>query len=277
MIKAYIIRSTCLASLMLALAILPSSATLNRVPTVQATAPTIAIKASGGGNSVGNGGVLQLSVPPGGSANVDFSATINPGTGTVARVEWQSNGVTISTQTSFSYAFGRGPFGAHLIGLTVENSAGQRSTAGIGIIVNEVPTQLSLSTVTPPSTPIAGQQFIARLDGTGFDPNTIQVLVTGQNCSPCIINNNVLSNKSSTRVDAPFTLNNPGTYQISVRNGSSGAPSNGLPLTVNVACTPPSIVTQPGNLTITSGQTAALSVSASGATPHTRQVSGVND
>jgi len=103
----------------------------------QQQAPTIAITATAQGQTVGNDGILELNVPAGGTVEVSFSAVVNPGSGSITKLEWRSNDELISTQASFKYSFGRGAFGAYLIGLTVENSAGLKKTQGIGITLKE--------------------------------------------------------------------------------------------------------------------------------------------
>jgi uncharacterized protein (TIGR03437 family) len=93
-----------------------------------------------------------------------------------------------------------------------------------------------LANVTPLSTPFPGRQFFARLDGSGFDPSTIQVAVLGPGCpneNSCVVPNNLLIGKSATRIEqAPLTLGE-GVFQILVRNGSGTPVSNRIQLVVN--------------------------------------------
>ena len=92
----------------------------------------------------------------------------------------------------------------------------------------------TLDAVNPLTTPVANKQFLARLTGTNFSTSTVEVLVNGPGCTNCVISNNVLSSKSGTQFDAPFTLG-AGTYQVQVRNGSSGTLSGARSLVVNSA------------------------------------------
>jgi DNA-binding winged helix-turn-helix (wHTH) protein len=74
-----------------------------------------------------------------------------------------------------------------------------------------------------------------RIEGQGFDRNTVQVLVVGPGCprpSNCIVPNSVLGDVTETSIEGvPLTLT-AGDFQILVRNGAEGQLSNGLPITV---------------------------------------------
>ena len=85
---------------------------------------------------------------------------------------------------------------------------------------------------TSPNPPVAGQQFTLTLNGSNFDPSTVQILISGPGCSSCAVANAVLTTKTATQVISAVTLNSPGSYTVTVENGASGTPSNSLPLTV---------------------------------------------
>jgi hypothetical protein len=89
-----------------------------------------------GSESVTEGGVLEVTVPPGTSANFVFDASRSePGEGsTITAYEWQSNGVTIGTTATFEHALDEGQW---VITLKVTNSAGLSETASATIIVAE--------------------------------------------------------------------------------------------------------------------------------------------
>lgn len=130
-----------------------------------------------------------------------------------------------------------------LIGSTTLTSSGSYTVTAqngsSGTQSNNLPLTIgggapSLSNLsTSPSSPVAGQQFILTLNGSNFDPNSVQILINGTGCAPCTVNNAVLSTKTATQVIGPVTLNSPGSYAITVQNGSSGTQSNALSLTVS--------------------------------------------
>jgi predicted extracellular nuclease len=79
-----------------------------------------------------------------------------------------------------------------------------------------------------------------------------------------------ITNPVSGATAASFTtpaLSATTSYWVRVSNGAGSADSNTATITVNAAATPPSITTQPASQTIASGQTATLSVVASGTAP----------
>ena len=94
------------------------------------------------------------------------------------------------------------------------------------------------------TTPIPGREFTVRIEGSGFNPDIIQVVVTGPGCrkfGPCTVSNNVLQNYGSVTNNLieriPLTLA-AGDYHIYVQNGTGGQASNGWPLTIKPGETP---------------------------------------
>ena len=85
---------------------------------------------------------------------------------------------------------------------------------------------------TMPGNPRAGQTFNFRLNGDGFDRNSVQVLVSGPGCSPCVLGTDALSFDNEGRLIGQATLNNPGRYQFAARNGQNGQVSEGLEMNV---------------------------------------------
>ena len=88
------------------------------------------------------------------------------------------------------------------------------------------------------TTPTPGWEFTVRIEGSGFNPDIIQVVVTGPGCrkfGPCTVSNNVLQNYGSVTGNliekVPLTLA-AGDFQIYVQNGTGGQASNGWPLTI---------------------------------------------
>lgn len=96
-----------------------------------------------------------------------------------------------------------------------------------------VPSLSSLS--KSPARPVAGQQFLLTLNGSNFDPASVQILINGAGCAPCTVNNAVLGTKTASQAVGPATLNSPGTDTVTVQNGSSGTQSNGVSLVVGAS------------------------------------------
>lgn len=111
---------------------------------------------------------------------------------------------------------------------------------GIGLHLRQHVTGavFQINNTTVLTTPIPGREFTVRIEGSGFNPDVIQVVVTGPGCmkfGPCTVSNNVLQNYGSVTNTAieriPMTLA-AGDYQIYVQNGPGSKASNGWPLTI---------------------------------------------
>lgn len=79
------------------------------------------------------------------------------------------------------------------------------------------------------------------IEGSGFEPSLVQVVVFGGNCTEarggCTVPNSVLAEDggevSETRLGAvPVTINDAGTFEVAVRNGDGGPFSNRKKFTV---------------------------------------------
>jgi len=120
--------------------------------------------------------------------------------------------------------------GSYLI--QVQNGAGGELSNGLTLTVNPAATP-SIATLTPSTIP-AGAASLT-LDGANFDPATAQMVVTGPGCAaaaPCLVPNGLLTTRTTTRIVGPVTLTLAGSYLIQVQNGSGGAVSNAVTLTV---------------------------------------------
>jgi hypothetical protein len=98
--------------------------------------PTALLTITSGNESANEAGVLEVTVPAGTSATFTFDASRSePGEGsTITAYEWQSNGVTIGTTSTFELDLDEGEW---VITLTVTNSAGLSETATATIVVAE--------------------------------------------------------------------------------------------------------------------------------------------
>ena len=124
--------------------------------------------------------------------------------------------------------------------MTIQGISGSTTvTASASLTVNagaSTPTVSNLA--TSPNPPVVGQQFTLTITGTNFDPVTAKIQITGPSCSPCTINNNVLTTKTATTIAGPVTLYNPGSFSVSIENTGSGSQSNSLPLSIGTSAPP---------------------------------------
>lgn len=105
------------------------------------------------------------------------------------------------------------------------------------------PQHLVAAEVAPSISKVSGkvtlnQKSSLRIEGQRFDPASVEVVIFGGRCtSGCIIPNNVLDEDggavTTTLLGAvPITINDAGTFQAAVRNGSQGTLSNKMDFTV---------------------------------------------
>src|SRR6185369_7319753 len=89
--------------------------------------PTAHFTMSAQGQTVNDGGTLNLSVPVGGNVTVNFSSTSTQGSAPITTYVWKSNGTQIcSNSSTCSFNFGTA---SNTITLTVTDSNGLNSTA----------------------------------------------------------------------------------------------------------------------------------------------------
>jgi hypothetical protein len=193
------------------------------------------------------GQTLPLVIPQGGIANVTFSAdsrSYDPDGGSL-RYSWRVSSVPQSTDKGFT--FGLGP-GNHTISLTVtDNEGSSRTATGTVAVTVQSPSQPLISEISPQQA-MTGS-FPLTISGTNFNSNNVEVVISGPECSGdrCVVPNSVLT-KTATQIIAPVTINNPGPFIITVRNGTSGLPSNQKPLTVTGASSQPIVGVNPASL-----------------------------
>jgi hypothetical protein len=93
---------------------------------------------------------------------------------------------------------------------------------------NGRPTLRTIS--TNPASPVQYLAFSYTLEGQGFVPSNVVVLVRGPHCSPCRFGSETLTTRTIGRIVGGMNLA-PGTFTFTVRNGA-GAESNGLRLVI---------------------------------------------
>lgn len=88
----------------------------------------------------------------------------------------------------------------------------------------------------------ARRQINASISGEGYDPHSVQlVFLGGDYCTiwgRCTVPTSVISNRTTTSLTGPLTINSPGRYSLYVFNSRDGRSSNAIPVTIAEA--PPS-------------------------------------
>jgi hypothetical protein len=237
----------------------------------------VATSIGGGGTPLLSGIVTTPNQPVGGQA---FTFTVG-GSGfdpTSAVVTFNGPGCTpctiannaLSSATTTQLG-GTTTLSAGTFTVTVQNSTGGASN-GLSLTVGtSTGSGPQISTIaTTPTSPVGGQTFTFTITGTGFDPNGVIVSFSGPGCTPCSIANTALSGATSTQLNGTAQLG-AGTFTVTVHNGSAGASSNGVSLTVaNSTGTAPQITTVATVPTSpTSGQAFTFTITGTGFDPNT--------
>ena len=198
----------------------------------------------------------NVTVTVGQTAQFSVTATGTP----TLHYQWKKNGVNISGATNASYTTPptTAADNGALFAVVVSNVAGSVTSNNATLTVNSaippsITTQPADKTVTAPAT----ARFTVTATGTA--PLTYQWKKNGVNISGA-------TNASYTT--PPTTpADNGALFAVVVSNVAGSVTSNNATLTVNPAPIPPEITTQPANVTVTVGQTAQFSVTATGTAP----------
>ena len=175
--------------------------------------------------------------------------------------QWKKNGTTITGATAASYttpAETTADNGAQFTVL-VSNSAGSATSNAATLTVNPAPVAPSITTQPSSVTISAGQTATFSVTVTGTAPLSYQWSQNGTAISG--------ATSSSYTTPAETTSASGAQFTVVVSNSAGSATSNAATLTVNPAPVAPSITTQPSSVTITAGQTATFSVTATGTAP----------
>lgn len=130
------------------------------------------------------------------------------------------------------------------------------TNAGLTITVTDPPAIdiPALSTLsTSPNPALSFQSFSLTVNGSGFNPATAQVIV-----GSTTIADTSLTSKTATQLQLNLTRV-AGTYNVSVRNGSTGIASNALVLTVSAPASTPTIATLTPNQVASGANTFTIS------------------
>jgi len=175
--------------------------------------------------------------------------------------QWNKNGTAISGATSSSYTIPPTTIsdnGAQFTAL-VSNIAGSVTSIAATLTVNAVAVPPSITTPPASQTVTAGQAATFTVAASGTVPLSYQWQKNG---TP-------IGGASAATYATPATTSsdNGAQFTVVVSNSAGSATSNAAILTVNPATMAPSIATQPVSQTVTAGQTASFSVTATGSSP----------
>jgi len=180
---------------------------------------------------------------------------------TPLRYRWKKNGETIDGATSASYT--TPPVEASDNGakfyVVVRNSAGRVVSSTATLTVNSAAVAPSITTQPANQTVTVGQTATFTVAATGTAPLSYQWQK----------NSTAISGATSAGYNTPAmaSADNGAQFRVVVSNVAGNVTSNAATLTVNAAAVAPSITTQPANQTVTVGQTATLTVAATGTAP----------
>jgi Immunoglobulin I-set domain len=178
--------------------------------------------------------------------------------------QWFMNGAAAGTNSSaFSIAqTATGQTGAQIY-VVVTNGGGSATSATVTLTVTAAATAPTITQQPVSVTVTAGQSATFSVMATGTAPLTYQWFMNGT----------AAGTNSSTFSIAQSTTGQTGAQiQVKVSNATGSATSNTVTLTVNPAApTAPAITQQPANATVTVGQSATFTVTATGTAPLTYQ------
>ncbi|MCX8517485.1 MAG: DUF1566 domain-containing protein, partial [Rhodoferax sp.] len=175
--------------------------------------------------------------------------------------QWKKNGSAISGATASSYTtpVTTGADSGAAYSVTVSNSAGTVTSSNATLTVNVVP---SISIQPASQTVVAGQTASLGVVATG----------TGTLSYQWSKNGSAISGATASSYTTPATvLADSGTvFSVQVSNAIGSVTSRTVSITVNPVVAP-AITVQPGSQSVTAGQTATFSVSASSNAPMSYQ------
>ncbi len=184
-----------------------------------------------------------------------FSVTAN-GTAPLS-YQWTRNGTAMSSATSSSYttpAETTSDNGAQFI-VVVSNSVGNVTSSVVTLTVTAASVAPSITAQPSNQTTFVGQTATFSVGANGTSPLSYQWQKNGIAVSGATL--------SSYTTPAEIASDNGAQFTIVVSNSAGNIISNAATLTVNPDPAP-SITSQPASQTITAGQTAMFSVTASG-------------
>ena len=194
-------------------------------------------------------------VTEGQTANFSVTAT---GTGPLS-YQWRKDGSNISGATSASYSISSTNLSdAGDYSVRVSNSAGNVTSNNATLTVNPLVVAPQITSQPNDQTVTEGQTANFSVTATGTGPLSYQWRKDGSNISGAT---------SASYSISSTNLSDAGDYSVRVSNSAGNVTSNNATLTVNPLVVAPQITSQPNDQTVTEGQTANFSVTATGTGP----------
>src|SRR5579862_3040615 len=213
---------------------------------------------SGGGDTTTAPAITSqpqaVTVTAGASASFSVTAT---GTAPL-NYQWQMNGSNISGATSSTYniASTTTSQNGQNFAVVVSNSAGNVTSNSAKLTVNAT-SSAPVITVQPISQEVvAGSPVIFTVVATGSGTLSYQWQMGGSNVGG--------ATSASYTISSTTMSQNNETFDVVVSNSAGSTKSATATLTVTNAAVAPSITVQPANKTVTEGETATFSVTATG-------------
>jgi hypothetical protein len=175
--------------------------------------------------------------------------------------QWQKNNANISGATTASYttpATVAGDNGAKF-DVVVSNNAGNLTSTMATLTVNAATVAPTITTQPVNQTVTVGQTATFSVAAIGTAPLTYQWQKNSANISG--------ATAASYTTPATTLADNGTTFDVIVSNSAGNKTSTTATLTVNATAAAPTITAQPANQTVTVGQTATFSVTATGTAP----------
>src|SRR6202790_3993349 len=175
--------------------------------------------------------------------------------------QWLKNGANIAGATSSSYTTPAttAADGGSTFNVVLSNTAGTATSNAATLTVNAAPVAPTITTQPANQTVTAGQTATFTVVASGTAPLSYQWQKNVANIAG--------ATSSSYTTPATTSFDNGARFTVVVSNSTGSVTSSAATLTVNAAPVAPSITTQPLSQTVTGGQTAAFSVTATGASP----------
>jgi hypothetical protein len=172
--------------------------------------------------------------------------------------QWRKNGANLAGSMAASYttpATGMADNGARF-DVVVSNSAGSVTSSSATLTVNAAASPPAITTQPANQTVSVGQTAAFSVAASGTSPLSYQWQKNATNIAG--------ATSATYTTPATTTADSGAQFRAVVTNSAGSATSNSATLTVNAVAGAPTITTQPANQTVTIGQTATFSVTASG-------------
>src|SRR5213079_1714406 len=175
--------------------------------------------------------------------------------------QWQKNGTTIGGATAASYttpATTASDNGDQFT-VVVSNAAGSVTSRAAALTVNAVLVAPTITTQPASQTVTAGQRAAFTVTAAGTAPLSYQWQKNGTAIGA--------ATAASYTTPATTASDNGDQFTVVVSNTAGSVTSNAAALTVNSAPVAPTITRQPASQTVTAGQRATFTVTATGTAP----------